>query len=301
MIYSNGTERNMKIFLQKDVSVDRVAVQSEQFSQEIELGKSTTFDLTLELFSGTQNTYALEAVNLPRQIGRFFKSRSGNARLSQVKFTESARTKKAELEVALPDRPTNEVIIDEPIAFYVLVIPRDKVKNLPDLRTRVWSEDEIKALNVGFARLELIPRGKGELLVRAPLLFHSITAGENVATSIDLYNEGSHRIDNIEITIDLPLNWTKEPSSPVVPSLEIAQESRVNLKFIPPADIAPGKYDIRLRTSGMSNNQPVNGEDKTFTVEVRAETNIFGSAVVVLLLLGVVGGMVIFGVRLSRR
>ena len=50
VIYSNGAERNLKIFLQKDATVDRVAVQSEQFSQEVELGGSSSFDLTLELF-----------------------------------------------------------------------------------------------------------------------------------------------------------------------------------------------------------------------------------------------------------
>jgi len=63
----------MKIFLQKDESVNKVLVQSEQFSQEAELGTSATFDLTLELFSGASTTYSLEVVNLPQQINRFFK------------------------------------------------------------------------------------------------------------------------------------------------------------------------------------------------------------------------------------
>ncbi|MBI2429154.1 MAG: hypothetical protein HYV29_10235, partial [Ignavibacteriales bacterium] len=56
VIYGNGSSRTMKIFLQKDASQNKVLVQSQQFSQEGELGKSATFDLTLELFSGTTNT-----------------------------------------------------------------------------------------------------------------------------------------------------------------------------------------------------------------------------------------------------
>jgi uncharacterized membrane protein len=149
--------------------------------------------------------------------------------------------------------------------------------------------------------LEVVPRGKGELLVKAPLLFHSITSGEEVRMSIDLFNEGSHRIDNIEVQVDLPLNWKKELSPARVPMLEIAEEARIGFTFIPPDDVAEGKYDIRLRTSGISNNQPISGEDKTVTVEVRAETNVFGSVLIILLLVVIVGGMVVFGIRLSRR
>lgn len=301
MIYSNGTERTMKIFLQKDETVDRVAVQSEQFSQEIELGGSSSFDLTLELFSGTRKPYTLAVVNLPEQIGRYFSNPGGQVRLSQVKFTESTQSKRAALSITMPDRPTDEVAMDKPIAFYVLVLPREKSDALGDTRTTVLTEDEIKAMDAGYVRLEVVPRGKGELLVRAPLLYHSITPGERVDMSIDLVNEGTHRLDNIVVEADLPLSWRKELSPEVIQTLDIGQDKRMQLTFFPPDDIAEGKYDIRLRTTGMSNNEPISGEDKSVTVEVREKANVFGTVIIVLLLLGVVGGMVFFGVRLSRR
>ena len=41
-----------------------MAVQSQQFSQEAELGKTATYDLNLELYSGTTNTFSLEVLNL---------------------------------------------------------------------------------------------------------------------------------------------------------------------------------------------------------------------------------------------
>ncbi len=159
LIYSNGTERSFKIFLQKDESVNRVMVQSEQFSQEVDLGQTSSFDLSFELFSGAKTTYALEVVNLPREISRTFKGASGRVRLSQMKFTESTRTKSAGLEITMPDRPTDDVAMDKPITFYALVIPREKMIDLPDLRSRVWSLDDIEALDVGFVRLEAVPRG----------------------------------------------------------------------------------------------------------------------------------------------
>lgn len=301
LIYSNGTERNMTVYLQKDNSVDRVAVQSEQFSQEIELGKAADFDLTLEQFSGSQNTYRLDVVNLPRQISRYFSSSGSQARLSQIKFTESSNTKRAALHVELPDRPDNDVIMDSSIIFYVLVYPCEESEKFSGLSKKYWEESEIKALGIGYARLELIPRGRGELRVRAPLLFYSIAKGEEVDMNLSLFNEGSHRIDNIEVKAELPLNWRSEIIPPRVPSLEISEEVPVNLTFVPPDDISEGRYEIRLRSSGSSNSQPVNGVDKTITVEIRSETNVVGASLLVLLLLGTVGGMVIFGVRLSRR
>lgn len=300
LIYSNGTERNFKVFLQKDISVNRVAIQSEQFSQEVPLGKLARFDLSLELFSGQSDTYSLEVFNLPKQIARFFSGGSG-VRLSQIKFSESTRTKNAALEVALPDRPSDEVKMDRPIVFYALAIPRAMKQELGDVSSRDWTEDEIKALAVGYVRLELVPRGKGELLVRAPLLFHSIDADETVSMNVDLYNEGSHRIDNIAFEVELPLGWSKSVEPATIRTLDIAEEKRVVLSFYPPDDVSEGKYDIRIRTSGISDNQPVNGEDKTVTVEVRAETSVVAASLVLALLLTVIGGIVVFAVRLSRR
>jgi len=301
IIYGNGTQRLMKIFLQKDATVDRVAVRSEQFSQEIELGKSATFDLSLELFSGANKTYSFLVLNLPKQIGRFFKDPAGNARLSSVKFTESSHTKKAALEVTLPERPTDDVLMDNPIAFFVVVTPRDLLDKFGNPGEDNWSEDDLKKLDVGYVRLEMIPRGKGRLLVRTPQLYHAIKSGEIARMYIEILNEGSHRLDNIEISADLPFNWRKNLSSEVISSLDIGEETRVELEFSPPSDVAVGKYDIRLKISAVSNNQPVLSEDKNFTIEIQAYANVFGTALLTILIVGLVGGIVVFGVRLSKK
>ncbi len=301
LIYGNGSQRTMKIFLQKDASSNKVAVQSEQFSQEVELGKAATFDLTLELFSGVGNTFSLEVANLPRAIGRFFKDPAGAARLSQVKFTESTHTKRAALEISLPDRPSDEVVMDLPVAFYVVVIPHDRLADFKEIQTRVWTQQELEAHDVGFVRLEVMPRGKGKLLVRSTQLFHAIHDDESVSFTVDCVNEGSNRLDNIEIKADVPLNWTKSVEPASLLSLAIGEEGRVTCTFTPPEDIAAGKYEVRLRSSGMSAGQPVVGEDKTVTIEIMPTSNIFGIALVVLLILGLVAAVVVFGIRLSRK
>jgi len=300
-VYGKGSQRRMKIFLQKDATVDKVAVQSVQFSQEIELGKSATYDLSLELFSGVNKTYSLVTLNLPQQVGRFYKDPAGQARLSQVKFTESARTKKAALEISLPNRLIENMVFDKPIPFFVIVLPREQLEKLPDPQSKQWTEDELEALNVGYVKLEMLPRGKGQLLVRAPQLYQSIQADESAAISIELVNEGSRRLDNIKIEVDPPLNWTKSVTPSSLQSLDTGEETRVDLVFTPPKNIAVGKYDFRIRTDGLSDNQPVNGEDKTVTIEIQASANIAGTALLILFIITLVGGIVVFGIRLSKR
>ncbi|MFQ5607628.1 MAG: NEW3 domain-containing protein [Candidatus Zixiibacteriota bacterium] len=301
LIFSNGSERNFKIFLQKDATVNRVVVQSEQFSQEVDLGESATFDLTLELFSGSSDTYSLQVVNLPQEIPRYFTDPAGRVRLTQVKFSESTQSKRAALRITLPERPTDAVTMDSSIEFFALIIPRETIDEIPDLKSRHWTKTEIEALNIGFVRLEMSPRGRGELMVRTPLLFQSITPGQTVSLDVELYNEGSRRIDNVTFETDLPLHWSKTLQPHIVPTIEIGQDKRVTLTLFPPENISEGRYDVRLRSAGMSNNQTVGGEDKTFTIEVRSETNVLGASLIVTLLIGLVGGIVVFGVRLSRK
>jgi len=301
LVYGSGSTRSPKILLQKDATVNKVIVDSEQFSQEVELGGSASFDLTLELFSGETNTFKLEVVNLPAQINRFFKDPGSEARLSQFKFTESADTRRAALQVYLPDRPTKEVVIDKPISFYVLVIPREQAAEIGNTRQRRWSQAEIEALNVGYVKLDLVPRGVGKLLVRAQQLFYSIKPDETVSMNIELINEGSRRLNNVEIEADPPLNWTKNIEPAIVPVLKVSEEKRIGLSFTPPADVAVGRYEVRIRTSSLSDDQPISGEDKTVTIEIRPETNILGTAIIILLIIGLVLGIVVYGIRLSRR
>lgn len=301
LLYGNGSSRTLRIFLQKDVTADKVLVQSQQFSQEGELGRTATYDLTLELFSGSQNTFSLDVANLPQQIDRYFRDVGSNARLTQIRFTESAHSRKASLEISLPDRPTDEVPMDKPIPFYVLVVPTDRVKEMPSLASRSWSEEEIVGLKVGYVKLELVPRGKGRLLVRAPQLYHVVQPGQPITMYADIVNEGTRRLDNVKVDVDLPFNWTKSVEPAVIPTLDINAEQRVAVTVTPPAGISVGRYEFRLRTSGLSDNQPVNAEDKTVTAEVAAEAGVWGTIFLVLAILGVVGGLVVFSVRLSRR
>ena len=139
------------------------------------------------------------------------------------------------------------------------------------------------------------------ILVRAPQLFHTIKPDETVVVNIEVVNEGTRRLDNVRIEADLPLNWTDTIEPAVIEKLDINEEQRVGLGFTPPEDISPGRYEIRIRTTSLSDDQPIEGEDKTVTIQVEQEANLLGTLLLILLIVGLVVGIVIFGIRLSRR
>ena len=105
----------------------------------------------------------------------------------------------------------------------------------------------------------------------------------------------------MRIEADLPRNWTDAISPEVVEKLDINEEKRISLSFTPPDDISPGRYEIRIRTTSLSDNQPIEGEDKTLTIQVEQQANVLGTFMLVLFIFGLVVGIVVFGIRLSRR
>lgn len=300
IIYGNGSSRSPKIFLEKDASANKVLVQSERFSQEVELGSTANYGLGLELFSGLNDTYKLEVVNLPNSITRFFNEQGQQGRISQIKFTESNNNIQANLQIALPDRPTADVPMDEPINFYVLAVPITKLEEF-NTKSGVWTLDEIEAFDVGFVRLEMIPRGVGRLIVKTPQLYNEFEDNGAVEFTFEVVNEGTRRLDNIEFELDAPFEWEKRIEPTIIPSLGIREEVTVKLFLTPPDDISVGRYETRMRSTSLSDNQPVNAEDKTFTVQVAAQASMLGTSIILILIIGLVGGLVFFGIKLSRK
>lgn len=301
IIYGNGSSRRLKVYLQKDASINKAVIQSDQFSQEIELGGTTDYGMSIELFSGESDTFKLETINLPDEINRYFIDAVSGNRLSQFQFREGVNTRQIALRLFLPERPSPLVNMDVPISFYAVSIPRERVEEIGDLRTRSLSLAELQALDIGFTTLELVPRGIGEILVRAPQLFHQINAGDTVQVTLEIVNEGTRRLDNVEVEVEAPFNWDKQVEPTVISTLDINEEGRVELFITPPADITPGRYEVRVRTTSLSDDLPIRGEDKTITVQVVQQANVYGTLAILLLIIGLVLGIVVFGIKLSRR
>jgi len=302
-VFYSGKNETTSVYLQKGVSANIVTINSAQFSQEADLESQATFDLSLEKFSGEANIFRLQIINLPRQITYEFVDPQTQARLSQIKFTEGITSMQLSLRLYLPKNADELVVMDEPLKFSALALDNEQTAQLQEMLAEDTFIDlnEIEDLNAGNVNLELIPRGVGRIEVQAVNLYHEIKVGESVDMEVRIVNSGTRFLNNIRVFSDLPLNWKAEIQPDLIASLEQNQEKVVNIKFIPPDDVSVGDYEPRIRTECSADNRRVESEDKIVRVHLSAKTNVLGITFLIVLLIGLLVGIVVFGIKLTRR
>ncbi len=304
--YTGKTETT-SVYLQKGVSANMVTVNSAQFSQEADLESTATYDLSLEKFSGEANVFKLEAVNLPTQITYEFSDPTTNARLSQIKFSEGVTSLKLQLKLFLPKNPDERVVLDKPLEFFVLALDNDQTEKLRGLETAAAGgaggigAGSIETLNAGFVKLELIPRGVPKVEVQAVNLYHEIKVGDTISMDVTIRNTGTRKLNNIRVFCDLPLNWRVEIAPDLIGTLEQNKDEVVKIKFLPPDGVSVGDYEPKIRTDALADNRRVESEDKIVRIHISSKANVLGIGALVLLLVGLLVGIVVFGIKLTRR
>jgi len=302
-VFYAAKSETTSVYLQKGLSANIVTVNSAQFSQEADLESQATYDLSLEKFSGEANIFRLQVLNLPRQITYEFVDPKTQARLSQIKFTEGVTSMKLSLRLYVPKNADEQVVIDKPIEFIALALDSDQFAKLEEIQSGDMFVDakELEKLKAGNVKLELVPRGVGKIEIQALNLYHEIRVSENVNMEVRVKNTGTRLLNNIRIYADLPLNWRAEIKPDLIASLVQNKEEIVNIDFIPPEDVSVGDYEPKIKTECIADNRRVESEDKIVRVHISAKTNVFGITMLVLLLIGLLVGIVVFGIKLTRR
>jgi hypothetical protein len=302
-VFYAGKDETTSVYLQKGLSANIVTVNSAQFSQEADLASEATYDLSLEKFSGEANVFRLKVVNLPQQITYEFINPETRARLSQIKFTEGVTSMELSLKLYLPQNADEQVVLDKPLEFFCLALDEKRSEQLDQLLSsgRSVSVGDIDKLKAGNVKLELIPRGVGEIEVLALSLYQEIKIGESVNMEVRVRNTGTRRLDNIRVYTDLPLNWRSEIQPDLIASLAQDKEEIVTIDFIPPEGISVGDFEPKIKTECIADNRRVESEDKIVRIHITAKANVLGITLLVLLLVGLLVGIVIFGIRLTRR
>jgi hypothetical protein len=302
--YSGKTEKT-SVYLQKGVSANMVTVNSAQFSQEADLESTATYDLSLEKFSGEANVFKLEAVNLPTQITYEFSDPTTSARLSQIKFSEGVTSLKLQLKLFLPKNPDDRVVLDKPLEFFVLALDNDQTEKLRALEGAAGGAglgaEAVDGLKAGLVKLELIPRGVPKVEVQAVNLYHEIKVGDTIAMDVTIRNTGTRKLNNIRVFCDLPLNWRVEIAPDLIAGLEQNKDEVVKIKFLPPDGVSVGDYEPKIRTESLADNRRVESEDKIVRIHISSKANVLGIGALVLLLVGLLVGIVVFGIKLTRR
>ncbi len=302
-VFYSGKDETTSVYLQKGLSANIVTVNSAQFSQEADLESEATFDLSLEKFSGEANVFRLKVVNLPQQISYEFIDPQTQARLSQIKFTGGVTSMQLSLRLYLPKNADEQIIIDKPIDFYCLALDDEQAAKLNELLSGSsnLATKDIGSLRAGNVKLEIIPRGVGKVEVQALSLYHEIRVGQSVKMEVRVKNTGTRRLNNIRISIDLPLNWRSEIQPDLIASLDQGKEEIVAIEFIPPEGVAIGDYEPKIKTECIADNRQVESEDKIVRIHVSGKTNVIGITLLVLFLVGLLVGIVVFGIKLTRR
>lgn len=297
----NNKKDEKNIFLEKDASTNFIDISSTQFSQEADLGSNTSYDLSLERFSSSDDVFKLLVVNLPRQISYSFEDTETGARLSNLKFNQGINLRKLSLKTFLPERDDETVVIDQPIVFYALVVVGDSFEQIEKQPYKIYKEQELDAIQGGKIRLELIPRGIGKLEVRATNLYYEITVGNEITMDITVKNYGTRRVDNIKVETDNPLDWVSSIEPALIRSLNPGQEQSIKVAIIPSADVSVGTQEVKLKTEAYANNRRVETDDKTIRIKVNAKANILGTVLMIVLFVGLIVGIVFFGIKISKR
>jgi hypothetical protein len=298
--YANQTSER-RVLLEKDATANIVSVTSSQFSQEADLGSTATYDLSLERFTSDLSGFRLEVGGLPREIHYEFKDPASGARLTQLRFPEGTTSLHLSLVLTLPLRSAGTFRQDRPIGFWALVLDQSAAAQYDRLAHDSLSAAAAAAIPAGKVRLELIPRGVGELEIHAANLYREIARGDSVAMDLTLRNTGSRIVNDVKITAEVQPDWRAVVTPDLVRAVPVDGEARVHVVLVPPADVGVGDYDIKLRTDALSADRRVDTEDKTVRVHVAPPTNWLGTIALVVLLVGLVGGMVVFGLKLTRR
>ena len=118
---------------------------------------------------------------------------------------------------------------------------------------------------------------------------------------VQVKNTGTRRLDNIRVYTDLPLNWHSEIKPDLIASLEQGKEETVNIEFVPSEDVSVGDYEPKIKTECIADNRRVESEDKIVRIHISGKTNVLGIVLLVLFLVGILVGIVIFGIKLTRR
>jgi hypothetical protein len=295
----NGKKDQKNIYLEKDASVNIIDISSTQFSQEADLGSQAKFDLSLERFSSSDDAYKIVLLNLPRQIT--YSILDNESTISQIKFSQGVNTKKLILSLFMPDVDDENIVIDKPIKFCCVVLTNAEYDKIKDKINQSFSEKEINELVGGKDHLEIIPRGKGKIEVNAPSLYHEIKIGDSVSMKVMVKNAGTRGLNNIKVSLDMPTNWHSKVKPELIKDLGPNKEIEVQVTIVPPSDEGVGAQEVKIKTEALADNRKVESDDKTVRIQIESKTPVFWTIMLILLLIGLIVGIVIFGIRISKR
>ncbi len=290
------------IFLEKESLQEKPTAVSSQFSVEGQLGTDIGFDLVLEMLVTSETNFSLIVTNMPPQINCSFVE--GGSRITSVRFSEEVSKHNLRLNVSIPQK-LDVGMIDKKIDFQVWIATSAQLEKINNLKRQyapnIIPANELDAIDAARVDLTLIPRGTGRLEILINNLFEEIKPQQDVRIRADLYNNGTLTLFNIIPEITPPLNWEARVEPNNIGQLLPNEKQQIEIHLQPGADVGVGEYETSIEARGQSGSDVIEAIEKRLKVRISAQTNIIATLLLVGGLVILIVGIVVFGVKLSRR
>jgi hypothetical protein len=301
----------LPVFLEREAKEDRVLVQATQFSQEGELSTRVNYEVGLERFVDDDKSFSLELLNLPGTYSYEFRqnnpdnSGSGDNRISRLRFKKGTTNLTVQLIVSMPKEVPKEAL-GQKISFYVLVIDRFAQQRLATMKAklqgRAAQKEDLDSAGLSFETLELIPVGKAEITIDMPNAFKKVKLGDPVPLSFTLENTGTVALDQIRISIGaLPTDWTATITPEKNIALDVDAKKRIDVELIPSSDVVAGDYEPKIEAKTLHEGKDVEAIAKPLRIEIEGKSNFLIGAILMLVLIGMIVGVAVMTIKISRR
>ncbi len=292
------------VFLEKESLQKIPTIVASQFSQEGQLGTNINYDLSLEMLVTSDRNFSLLVTNLPPQINSSFVDAMGGARVTRVRFTEEVSKQQLNLRISIPQKLDVDMI-DKTINFQAWTVTAKQLETINKLKREFMDKpipkqklDKIDAARVDLA---LTPKGVGRLEILINNLYVEIKPQQDVNIKADLDNTGTLDLFNIVPEISPPLGWTAQVEPKSIAKLAPGDKKSIKIHLKPGSDVGVGEYEAQIEARGQSGSDVVEALEKRLKIRISAETHIATTLILVLALVGLIGTIMFFGVKLSRR
>jgi len=118
---------------------------------------------------------------------------------------------------------------------------------------------------------------------------------------LTVHNDGTRPVENIRFHADVPSDWTTAISPDLIQTLSPGKEQLISARLTPPPKISVGDYEAIIRTDAFAGNKQIDADNKNIRIHVKANGNAFEATLPIMLILAVLVGVVMFGIKLTRR
>ena len=290
------------IFLEKESLQEKPTVFASQFSVEGQLGTGISFDLVLEMLVTSERNFSLVITNMPPQINCYFGE--GGARITSIRFSQEVSKHNLVLGVSIPQK-LDVGMIDKKIDFQVWIATSAQFEKINKLKRQYAADiipaNELDAIDAARVDLTLIPRGTGRLEILINNLFQEIKPQQEVRIRADLHNDGTLTLFNIIPEILPPLDWEARVEPNNIGQLLPNEKQQIEIHLQPGTDVGVGEYEAQIEARGQSGSEVIEAIERRLKVKISARTNIMATLLLVGGLVILIVGIVVFGVKLSRR